>query len=142
MRGSKPVQSCEIRKVVPFHDLDPLNIVWHGNYLKYFDEARFELFAGAGIDLHAYYRKHQMLFPVTKTSTKYILPLKHRDTFICRATVTEARMKIVMDFEIRRLPTKELCTRGRSEQVAVQYPQQEILFDIPGNIAAALGFNE
>lgn len=132
-------QSCEIRRTVPFHDLDPLNIVWHGNYLKYFDQARFELFAKAGIDLHAYYLNQNYLFPVTKTSTKYILPLQHRDDFTCRATIIEARMKIVMDFEIRRTQSKELCTRGRSEQVAVKYPEQEIMFDIPRDIASALG---
>ncbi len=137
----KIFKSCEIRRTVPFYDLDPLNIVWHGNYLKYFDQARFELFAAAGIDLHAYYVENNYLFPVTKTSTKYIRPLKHRDDFICRATVIEARMKIVIDFEIRRSQNKELCTRGRSEQVAVKYPEQEIMFDIPRDIVAALGFS-
>ena len=44
----------DIDMKVAFHDLDPLQIVWHGNYLKYFDVARFGLFAAAGIDLYQY----------------------------------------------------------------------------------------
>ena len=41
-------RSHEIRLSVPFHDLDPMDVVWHGNYLKYFDMARFALFREAG----------------------------------------------------------------------------------------------
>ena len=25
---------------VPFHDADPAGVAWHGNYFRYFDEAR------------------------------------------------------------------------------------------------------
>src|SRR5688572_16105993 len=34
-------QSVAIK--VPFHDLDPVGIVWHGNYSKYFEIARCAL---------------------------------------------------------------------------------------------------
>jgi acyl-CoA thioester hydrolase len=137
--ASTSLMNCQVDLTVPFHDLDPLNIVWHGNYLKYFDIARFALFAKAGIDLQQYFLDHNLLFPVSKTTTKHVLPLVHRDRFTCRADVREARMKIVLDFEIRRLADRALCCRGRGEQVAVTYPQQEILFEIPADVAAALG---
>lgn len=29
--------SCEID--VEFYDLDPMNVVWHGNYIKYLEKA-------------------------------------------------------------------------------------------------------
>lgn len=32
--------NTEIKIKVPFYDLDPMNIVWHGNYVKYMEEAR------------------------------------------------------------------------------------------------------
>ena len=28
---------------VPFHDVDTMNVVWHGHYLKYFEIARCKL---------------------------------------------------------------------------------------------------
>jgi len=135
----KVLMSSQVDLTVPFHDLDPLNIVWHGNYLKYFDIARFALFAKAGVDLQQYFLDHKLLFPVSKTTTKHVLPLVHRDRFTCRADVREARMKIVLDFEIRRLSDQALCCRGRGEQVAVKYPEQEILFEIPEEVSLALG---
>mgnify|MGYP001821381277 FL=1 len=128
----------EVQLTIPFHDLDPLHIVWHGNYLKYFDIARFGLFNNAGIDLDQYYRKTGYLFPVTKTSTKHIIPLRYGDVFICKASVVEARIKIVLDFEIRRTSSSEICTRGRGEQVAVKSPKMEMELEIPEDVRRAL----
>lgn len=125
---------------VPFHDLDPMHIVWHGNYLKYFDIARFGLFRNAGIDLYEFYKKTNYMFPITKTSTKHIIPLRYSDVFICKATIIEAQIKIVIDFKIRRMNDREICTKGRSEQVAVKFPEMEIMFEIPDEIRRALGF--
>lgn len=131
--------SFEIRRSVAFHDLDPMRIVWHGNYLKYFDEARFALFEAAGIDLYRYLVEKRYAFPITRTAVKHIAPLLPKDVFTCRATVTEARFKIAMDFEIRRFPKGELCTRGSSEQLSVKYPEMELAFEIPVEIRKALG---
>jgi acyl-CoA thioester hydrolase len=130
----------EFKRRVPFHDLDPLQIVWHGNYLKYFDIARFGLFKQAGLDLYQYFLTRQLIFPVTRSSAKHIVPLRYDDAFVCRATVTEAVYKIAMSFEIRLAGNGQICTRGKSEQVAVKMPEMEMQFEVPGDVTAALGF--
>ena len=43
------------------------------------------------------------IFPVTKTFTKYIVPLRYGDEFICKAILIDASIKIVMNFEIERV---------------------------------------
>ncbi len=129
----------EIRLQVPFHDLDPLQIVWHGNYLKYFDMARFGLFDQAGVDLYRYFQTRQIIFPVTRSTAKHIVPLRFGEEFICRATVLEAVYKIVLGFEIRRQGDGLICTRGRSEQLAVKWPEMEMQFEIPADVTQALG---
>lgn len=130
----------EYRMKVPFHDLDPVQIVWHGNYLKYFDIARFGLFTEAGVDLYRYYQDTQYLFPVIKTSTKHIASLTYGDEFVCKATLAEAGIKIVIDFEIRRVRDNAICAKGRGEQVAVKMPEMETMYEIPAEIRSALGF--
>ncbi len=132
--------SYDIKMKVAFHDLDPMQVVWHGNYLKYFDVARFGLFAEAGIDLYDYMVYQHYVFPVTRSSIKHIAPLKPFDEFICRATVIEAVYKIGMDFEIRLVEDDTLCARGSSEQLAVRYPEMEMEFEVPADIRTALGF--
>lgn len=136
--GAEHFASHEIHMTVPFHDLDPLQIVWHGNYLKYFDRARFAIFNHCGVDLHEYSKTSGFLFPVTRTSTKHIRPLRYRDDFIVRAAVREAHIRIVLDFEIRLAKCGTVTTRGRSEQVAVKYPGDELMLQIPADIENAL----
>lgn len=138
--GKQMEKSFEIQMKVPFHDLDPLQIVWHGNYYKYFDISRFGLFKQAGIDLYQYFQSRQIIFPVIRSSVKHIIPLRFDDDFICKATVVEAVYKIVLGFEIRLSENGKICTRGKSEQLAVKWPEMEIQFEIPGEVTKALGF--
>lgn len=140
MMKSKNYKSHEIILTVPFFDLDPMQMVWHGNYLKYFDTARSELFYATGVDLLDYFKKTNYLFPITRTSTKHIVSLRYRDKFKCKATVVEAQYKIVVDFKIRLTENNRICAKGRSEQVAVKYPEMEMMFEIPDDIRKALEF--
>lgn len=132
--------TCEIVHKVPFYDLDPMQIVWHGNYFQYFEDARVALFASRGIDLYEFYLRTKHIFPIVRTSTKHVHPLKYGDEFVCKATLIDGRMKIIIDFEIRLTGNQRLCARGRTEQVAVKAPQMEMLFSIPEEIRKALGF--
>jgi len=136
--GDRP--SCEVRMTVPFYDLDPMQVVWHGNYLKYFDVARSALFDSLGLNLYSVQSDSSFIFPVVRTSTKYIHSLRHQDVFVCKATVVEARFKIIVDFEIRLVENGRVCTRGRGEQVAVKMPEMELMLGIPMDIRRALGF--
>ena len=131
---------AETRHQVAFYDLDPIQVVWHGNYLNYFENARTALFNASGIDLYEFYVREGIVFPIIKTSTKHIIPLRYHDEFICRATIVDARVKIVVDFEIRKVDSPQICTRGRTEQVAVKTPEMEMLFSVPEEIRKALGF--
>jgi acyl-CoA thioester hydrolase len=133
--------SHSVRMQVPFHDLDPLQMVWHGNYLKYFDMARFSLFNTAGIDFITYHRKKNYLFPIIRTDIRYITPLSAFDQFVCTATVVEAKHKIVINFIIRCEKDGKLCTKGSSEQVALTLPDYDLQFEIPKDIRSALGFD-
>jgi acyl-CoA thioester hydrolase len=133
-------QSHEIRMKVPFFDLDPMQIVWHGNYLKYFDNARMELFDHLGVDLFEFHDRTRYIFPIIRSSVKHIHPLKRGDEFICRATVKDARSKIVVAFEIRLVADGTVCARGTTEQAAVLEPEMEMVYAIPEEIRRALGF--
>jgi acyl-CoA thioester hydrolase len=133
-------KSFEIKFRVPFFDLDPMQIVWHGNYLNYFEMARAGLFELNGVDLYSYYDQHQLIFPIIRTSTKHIFPLRHRDEIICKATLIDAHVKLVVDFEIRTAADGKVCARGRTEQVTVKTPEMETLFSVPQEIRNALGY--
>ena len=133
-------KSHDVKMKVSFFDLDPMQIVWHGNYLKYFDIARSELFDGLGVDLFEFHDRTRYIFPIIRSSVKHIHPLRRGDEFLCRATVKEARTKIIVAFEIRLVADGTICAKGTTEQAAVLAPEMEMVYTIPEEISRALGF--
>jgi acyl-CoA thioester hydrolase len=47
-----------------------------------------------------------------------------------------------LDFEIKLISNDKVCTKGRSEQVALRVPEMEMAFLIPEEIRKALSGNE
>ena len=127
-----------VRQKVPFHDCDPMGVVWHGNYLKYFEVARGALFDAAGLDLYGVPRDGGHVFPLIRASAKYVRSLKVNDLFDCRAVCTRADAKIVLEFEIRKLEDGLVYTRGSGEQVAIRMPEMVMEVAIPRDVAQAL----
>jgi len=130
--------STSVRLRVPYYDVDLLQIVWHGNYLKYFEVARLALFRERGVDLQRYMKEKGYAFPIIRSTVKHIMPLRFDDEFICTAVLKEATVKIVLDFEIKLISNDKVCTKGRSEQVALRVPEMEMAFLIPEDIKKAL----
>jgi acyl-CoA thioester hydrolase len=134
--------STSVTLKVPYYDVDLMQIVWHGNYLKYFEVARQALFREYGVDLRRYTEETRYVFPVVRSTIKHIWPLRFDDEFICTAVVKEARVKIVLDFEIKLISNDKVCVKGRTEQVAVLLPEMEMSFQIPEEIQKALSGDE
>ncbi len=137
--SATPVLEHSIRYTVPFHDLDPMGVVWHGNYLKYFEHAREALFDQNQVNLFEVYRDTAYAFPIVRSEIKHIHPLRYRDEITCIARLTDANRMLVVEFEIRLTETNELCTRGKTKQVAVRYPDMTLEQAIPAHIREALG---
>jgi acyl-CoA thioester hydrolase len=138
---AQPV-STSVTLKVPYYDVDLMQIVWHGNYLKYFEVARQALFKKYRVDLQGYTEDLRYVFPVVRSMIKHIWPLRFDDEFICTAVLKEARVKIVLDFEIKLISNGKVCAKGWTEQVAVLLPEMEMVFQIPEEIQKALSGDE
>lgn len=136
--ASRTRPAVDVELQVPFHDVDALQVVWHGHYLKYFEVARDALFARAGFDLYRFAAEREYVFPVVRTATKHIHPLRRGDRFRCRAELVDARSKLVVEYVIRLAADDRLCARGRTEQVAVTLAGG-LEFSIPVDVRRALG---
>lgn len=128
--------SVEMR--VPFHDVDAMQVVWHGNYLKYFENARGLLFEQVGVDLYKYHAESGYLFPITRTWTKHVRPLRYNEFFTCRAKLVDCHRKLVLEYEIRRSEDGQICAKGGSEQVAIRSSNFRLEIELPQEIKEAL----
>jgi acyl-CoA thioester hydrolase len=134
--------STSVSLKVPYYDVDLMQVVWNGNYLKYFEVARQALFRECGLDLGRYMQEKRYVFPVIRSMVKHIRSLKLDDEFICKAVLKEAKVKIVLEFEIKRISDGQVCAKGQSEQVALLVPEMEMAFKIPDEIQQALSGNQ
>jgi len=100
---------------VNFHDCDPLRIVWHGNYLKYFEIAREEFCLEHGI---AYLdaEKHGYYTPIVSSSCEHHKPLVYGDRFTVE-TIFENTPAAKMIFRYRIFIDDRLICTGRTVQV-------------------------
>ena len=65
--------SAETLIEVPFYDLDPMNVVWHGNYIKYLEVARCDLLAKIGYT-YDNMKTDGFAYPVATMDLKFIKP--------------------------------------------------------------------
>lgn len=130
--------SHEISLTPAFHDLDPMDVVWHGNYLRYFESARCALLQQIDYD-YPQMRASGYVWPVVDLRVKYVRPLHYGQTVIVRATFTEWEHRLKIDYEIRDAASGQRLTRGYSIQVAVDMATQEMQYVSPPVLLQRLG---
>jgi acyl-CoA thioester hydrolase len=128
----------EIELQPAFYDIDPMNVVWHGNYVKFMELARAALLA----KLNFSYRDMQecgYLFPVIELFVRYAQPLLlgQRVRVIAKIVEWESRLKVV--YEIRDAATGRRLTRAHTVQVAVDARTGEMSYVCPEIMWERLG---
>ena len=116
--------SAETEFSVEFYDVDSMMVVWHGNYIKYFEKARCALLNKIGYG-YSEMRDTGWAFPVTAISVKYIGSFGFRDRVRAKATLIEYENCIKIKYELYNAASGKLCTRGESTQMAVKAPGWE-----------------
>ena len=104
--------------VVPFHDIDALHVVWHGNYLKYMEISRCELLAKFGLDVFDMVRLGYR-FMVADMSCRYINSLTYGDRFRITSWFLETEHKIVIAYEIWNLTKDKRAFLGTTDLITV-----------------------
>lgn len=119
----------ELKIKVPFYDLDPMNIVWHGNYVKYLEEARCDFFSKLGYDYMQMYADGVM-YPIAKMDFKFIKSAKFGDDLTVRCTLKELEPAIIIKYDIVGCDGKIILT-AHTMQMAVSTKTGETLFVTP-----------
>jgi len=132
------LRSAEIELLVPFHDLDPVNIVWHGNYAKYFEQARCALLEQFNYNYDEM-RASGYLWPVIDLHMRYIKPLHFNQKVRVRAMLKEWEYRLKIDYLISDMATGMRLAKGTSVQVAVDAATREMCLLSPRVLFERLG---
>ncbi|UTW09531.1 acyl-CoA thioesterase [Pseudomonas benzenivorans] len=134
---SRGVLQAEVELVVPFFDVDSMEVVWHGHYVKYFEEARCALLDRLG---HNYrqMREAGYAWPVIDLQLRYIRGAQFGQRIRVRADLVEWENRLKIHYLISDAASGERMTRGSSVQVAVEIASREMLLASPRVFVAAV----
>lgn len=117
--------------VVKFSEVDALGVVWHGHYIRYFEDGReaFGLQYDLGyLDVFA----NDFVTPIVKSEVNHKLPLRYGDTAIIESTYVEhPAAKILFEFKIYNKSTNELVATGSTTQVFLDSKTNELSWTTP-----------
>jgi len=113
--------TSEVR--VRFNECDPLGIVWHGNYIRYFEDGREAFGRHHGIS-YLDQKAQNFSTPIVKSSCEHKLPLAYGDVATIKTTyVNSEAAKMIFKYEIFNEEGKVVCT-GETVQVFVELKGQ------------------
>lgn len=133
-----PDLSAELAFTPAFHDLDPMVVVWHGHYLKYFELVRCALLQRFDYD-YVQMKESGYAWPVVDLRVKYVRSAFFQQKLIARAEIVEWENRLKIDYLIRDADTGEVLTRGFTIQVAVNLGNGEMNFVSPDVLFERLG---
>jgi len=115
---------------VEFYNLDPLQVVWHGNYINFFEVGRRALLEKIGYSYDEM-AKSGYAFPVIEVSAKYLSSLRFRDKARVKAILMEYENRLLIRYEIRNVKTGQITTKGSSTQMAFDIKNNDSCFVCP-----------
>lgn len=135
---------------VPFHDVDPLFVAWHGHYYKYLEIARTVLQRHHRLDAPDL-RELGFAWFVIETRTRHVQALHYGERFRVFSWFVEDDPRVGIAYEIRSIATLDGEATGhrvaRARTVLVNTilqrtdggPRGELLFATPPAIKERIG---
>ena len=115
---------------IRFSDVDSMGIVWHGNYIRYFEDGREDFGSKFGMTYLDFYNMG-VLIPIVKLACDYKKPLSYGDTArVVTRLINCESAKIQYEYTIFNNKSQEIAAIGSSVQVFLDL-NRELLLSIP-----------
>ncbi|MBK6265305.1 acyl-CoA thioesterase [Marivirga sp. S37H4] len=115
---------------IRFSEVDSLSIVWHGNYLKYFEDVREEFGRKFGFD-YLSVRDLGYVMPIITVDLKYKKAIRYGDLLTVNIFYKYSKAaKLCFDYTIQNQEQELMCT-GYSEQVFLDLNDKLQIIDPP-----------
>ncbi|UXP30766.1 acyl-CoA thioesterase [Reichenbachiella agarivorans] len=114
-----------------FSEVDAMGVVWHGNYLKYFEDGRENLGEKFGMS-YMEIANNGFFVPIVHADIKYKSPITFGESIkiTCRLIKTRAA-KLIHEYEVLNLESGAISCLGRTEQVFLNSQTRELELGYP-----------
>ncbi|HZR28991.1 MAG TPA: thioesterase family protein [Terriglobales bacterium] len=116
---SKPVIG-ETRLRVRYAETDKMGVVYHANFLIWFEVGRVELFRQLGFNYRDMEAEDDCHIAVVDVRCRYKLPARYDDEIVVRTSLKNMRESLLhFGYEITRAADNALLADGESTHIAV-----------------------
>jgi acyl-CoA thioester hydrolase len=136
MRASG-VLRIEIPVKVPFFDVDSMDVVWHGHYVKYLELARCALLERIGHD-YRQMKDSGYLWPIVDLQLRYVRAARFGQQLVVRADLVEWINRLKVHYRVLDAETGERITLASTVQVAVSAMSGELQLESPAVFTEAV----
>ena len=130
-----PKLTASVELEVPFHDVDAMQVAWHGHYLKYFELARCALLRSFDYD-YPQMQASGYLWPVVECELKYVRPARYGQRLQVEASLIEYENRLRIAYVIRCAESGEQLTKGKTTQLAIEAATMSLQFVSPPIVIA------
>lgn len=111
---------ADARVRVRYAETDQMGIVYHANYLVWFEVGRVELMRQIGLDYKNMERDEGAMVAVVEVTARYKAPARYDDELIIRTRVSSAKLAILkFKYEILRAADEILLCEGETIHLVV-----------------------
>ncbi|MEE3350031.1 MAG: acyl-CoA thioesterase [Candidatus Gastranaerophilaceae bacterium] len=122
---------------VPFEDLDPMDIVWHGNYMRYMEQARCDLLNKIKYT-YTNMKAERIAYPVVKMKVKYIKPAKFEDILTVETELISIEPSLDINYKIYNKQTGDKIFEGTTMQIRIDIETQKSIYTAPEKFIQAV----
>lgn len=122
---------------VQFYDLDPMNVVWHGNYIKYLETARCDLLSKLGYD-YDNMREDGIAYPVATMDLKFMKPCTFNQKLRIVSSVEEIEPCLIIKYTIFDAVSGEKLFKAKTMQICIDVRTKESLYSAPERLKEKL----
>ena len=123
-----PTSLVEI--LVAFHDIDSMGVVWHGNYMKYFEIARCAVLREIDYDLPQM-KNSGYAWPIVDIRSRFVSLVRYGDKLEVTAIIAEWHMRLLIKYLVINKTSQQVATRGQSVQVPLDMKTMTLAFGCP-----------
>ncbi len=129
---SSPQSLHHVTEVIArFNEADPLGIIWHGHYVRYFEDGREAFGKEYGISYMDFYR-NGLAVPIVSVHCDFKKPLKFGDTMTVETIFVGApAAKLRFEYKVYQKKTGYLVATGSTVQVFVDAKTFQLQLTVP-----------
>lgn len=118
--------SSEIDIDIRFSETDAMGVVWHGNYLKFFEDGREAFGKTYGLEYLTIFDKG-FVTPIVKSEIDHKAPVYYGQVIkVITKYIPAKSAKIQFEYEVINVTTGQLCATGKTMQVFLDKDSREL----------------